>query len=64
MISVTPSEGQQLIIDTVRRDAGERVRPAAHDADETRTTPPELIAKGWDLGLLPSAIPEQYDCFH
>jgi alkylation response protein AidB-like acyl-CoA dehydrogenase len=63
MISFTPSEEQQLIIDTVRRYATERMRPAAHDADEGRCTPSDIIAKGWDLGLLPSAIPEQYGGF-
>ncbi|MFL5804985.1 MAG: acyl-CoA dehydrogenase family protein [Roseiflexaceae bacterium] len=63
MISFTPTDEQQLIIETVRRYAAERLRPAAHDADESRTTPPDLIGKGWDLGLLPSAIPEQYGGF-
>jgi alkylation response protein AidB-like acyl-CoA dehydrogenase len=63
MVSFSPSEEQQLILDTVRRYATERMRPAAHDADEARATPHEIIAKGWDLGLLPSAIPEPYGGF-
>ncbi|NWG20616.1 MAG: acyl-CoA dehydrogenase family protein [Chloroflexi bacterium] len=63
MISFAPSEEQQLIIDTVRRYATDRLRPAAYDADETRTIPPDIVARGWDLGLLPSAIPEQYGGF-
>ncbi len=63
MISFTPSAEQQLIIETVRRFAAERMRPAAHDADEARAVPPEVIAKGWDLGLLPSSIPEAYGGF-
>jgi alkylation response protein AidB-like acyl-CoA dehydrogenase len=63
MISFLPGDEQQLIIDTVRRYASERLRPAAHDADEGRSTPADVIARGWDLGLLPSAIPEQYGGF-
>jgi alkylation response protein AidB-like acyl-CoA dehydrogenase len=63
MISFTPSEEQQLIVETVRRFAAERMRPAAHDADEGRVTPPELLTRGWDLGLLPSAIPEEFGGF-
>jgi alkylation response protein AidB-like acyl-CoA dehydrogenase len=63
MISFTPNHEQQLIIETVRRYANERVRPAAHDADESGATPPEIISTGWELGLLPSAIPEQYGGF-
>jgi len=63
MISFTPSEEQQLIIDTVRRYAVDRMRPAAYEADEKRAIPSDIIARGWDLGLLPSAIPEQYGGF-
>src|SRR5512145_1502206 len=63
MLSLTPTDEQQLIIETVRRYAAERIRPAAHAADEERTTPPEIIARGWDIGLLPSTIPEQYGGF-
>ncbi len=63
MISFTPSAEQQLIIETVRRFAAERLRPAGHDADESRSTPADIIARGWDLGLLPSSIPERYSGF-
>lgn len=63
MISFTPNDEQSLIIETVRRYATERLRPAAHDADERREAPAELLAKGWELGLLPNAIPEQYGGF-
>lgn len=63
MIAFTPNDEQQLILETVRRYAAERVRPAAHDADESGTTPPEIIATGWELGLLPSAIPEEFGGF-
>jgi alkylation response protein AidB-like acyl-CoA dehydrogenase len=63
MISFTPNDEQQLIIETVRRYATERVRPAAHDADESGATPAAIVETGWELGLLPSALPEQYGGF-
>lgn len=63
MISFTVSDEQQMVVDTVRRYATERLRAHAHDADEARATPPDLIVKGWDLGLLPASIPEQYGGF-
>lgn len=63
MFSLTPSDEQHLIIETVRRYAVERLRPIAHDADESRDVPFEVIDKGWELGLLPSSIPEQYGGF-
>jgi acyl-CoA dehydrogenase len=59
MISFTPSEDQQQLIDTIRRFAKNDVQPAAHDADEHNRVPANLIHKGWDLGLLPTAIPEE-----
>ncbi|MBU6332841.1 MAG: acyl-CoA dehydrogenase family protein [Chloroflexi bacterium] len=60
MISFTPSDEQQLVIDTVRRFASEQLRPLAHDADELRSTPPEVLTRGWELGLFHSAIPEAH----
>jgi alkylation response protein AidB-like acyl-CoA dehydrogenase len=63
MISFTPTDEQTMVVETVRRYATERMRPAAHDADENGATPPEIIETGWELGLLPSAIPEQYGGF-
>lgn len=63
MITFTPSDEQQLIIETVRRYATERVRKVAHDVDESRSIPAEITTRGWDLGLLPSAIPEAYGGF-
>ncbi len=58
MISFTPGDEQQLVIDTVRRFASEQLRPLAHDADEQRSTPAEVLTRGWELGLLHNAIPE------
>ena len=63
MISFTPTDEQNMVIETVRRYAAEKMRPAAHDADESGTTPPEIIETGWELGLLPSAIPEEFGGF-
>ena len=60
MISFSPTEEQELIVDTVRRFAVERMQPAAHDADESRTIPIDVIATGWDMGLLAGLIPEAY----
>ena len=57
MISFSPTEEQELIVDTVRRFATERMQTVAHDADESRNTPDDVIAKGWDLSLLAGLIP-------
>lgn len=63
MVSFTPTEEQQLLLDTIRRYAVNDVRAAAHDADESGQIPPELIRTGWQIGLVPSAIPEELGGF-
>ncbi len=58
MISLTPTEEQQMLVDTVRRYANNDVRPGAHDADESGAFPDAVIQRGWEIGLLPGSIPE------
>jgi acyl-CoA dehydrogenase len=59
MVSFIPSEEQQQLIDTVRRFAQNDMQPAAHDADERGQIPPGVLNKGWNLGLVPTLIPEE-----
>lgn len=60
MISFQPSEEQQLIRDTVADFAKEQIRPLAHEADEKGDIPSAVIQAGWDLGLVQSALPEEF----
>jgi alkylation response protein AidB-like acyl-CoA dehydrogenase len=59
MLSFTPTEDQQLLIDTLHRYATNDMRPAAHNADEDCKPPLNVVQTGWRIGLLPSAIPEE-----
>ncbi|MBI1280388.1 MAG: acyl-CoA dehydrogenase [Anaerolineaceae bacterium] len=59
MVSFTPTEDQQLLISTINRYAVNDVRKVAHEADEASTPPMDVIKKGWEIGLVPSAIPEE-----
>ncbi len=63
MISFTPTDDQQLLLDTLRRYALNDMRPVAHDADEDSALPPAVVQKGWELGLIPSVIPEELGGF-
>jgi acyl-CoA dehydrogenase len=63
MYSFEPNEEQQMLIDAVGKYAQNDLRPAAHDADESRELPKKLICKGWELGLLQASIPEVYGGF-
>ncbi|OBF29366.1 butyryl-CoA dehydrogenase [Mycobacterium sp. ACS1612] len=58
---LTPDDEQQMIVDTVTEFADEVMRPAAHDADEATTYPPELVAKATELGITAINVPEDFD---
>ena len=63
MYSFEPNEEQQMLMDAVGKYAGNDLRPAAHEAEESRELPRKLIDKGWELGLLQASIPETYGGF-
>lgn len=58
---LTPDDDQKMIVATVDEFAEEVLRPAARDADEAATFPPELIAKAAELGITAINIPEDFD---
>ena len=63
MYSFSPTEEQQMLLDAVKRFTEGDLGPAAREADEKASIPPELIEKGWELGILQASIPEDYDGF-
>jgi alkylation response protein AidB-like acyl-CoA dehydrogenase len=63
MVSFTPTEDQQLLVDTIRRYALNDVRKIAHEADEASEPSLNVIKTGWQLGLIPSAIPTELGGF-
>jgi alkylation response protein AidB-like acyl-CoA dehydrogenase len=58
---LTPDDDQKMIVQTVEEFADEILRPAAHDADDAATYPPDLIAKAAELGITAINIPEDFD---
>jgi acyl-CoA dehydrogenase len=63
MSSFKPTEEQAMLIDATKRFAENELRPVAHDADEERDFPADLIEKGWELGVLQASVPEEYGGF-
>lgn len=63
MYSFEPSEEQQMLIDAINRYAVNDLRAKAHDAEEEKLLPPELVEKGWELGYLQASIPEEFGGF-
>ena len=63
MVSFTPTEEQQMLIEAIHRYAETDVRTIAHEADEAGALPQPVIETGWEIGLIPAAIPEAYGGF-
>jgi acyl-CoA dehydrogenase len=63
MVSFTPTQEQDMLVTAIRRYAENNLQKYAHENDETGTIPHELLLKGWEIGLLPASIPEDYGGF-
>jgi alkylation response protein AidB-like acyl-CoA dehydrogenase len=59
VFDLTPTEEQQLIADTVREFAAERLRPAAAVADEKCAAAPEILSTAASLGITLVGVPEE-----
>jgi len=60
VIDLRLADEQVQIQESLRSFAAEKVRPAAHEADETGRVPDALVAQAWELGLVQGSIPETY----
>src|SRR5438046_10297879 len=58
MVNFKPTDEQELIRETIAGFAREVLRPAAREADEKNGVPETVVQRGWELGLVQSAIPE------
>lgn len=60
MIDFSPSEEQQLIIETVQQFARNEIRPRAHECDEAAAVPDAVLSQAHELGLVANAFPEAH----
>jgi alkylation response protein AidB-like acyl-CoA dehydrogenase len=63
MIDFQLDEEQKMLSDAVNRFAQERMRKVFRDADEEGEIPPDIVRAGWEIGLLPTTLPEAYGGF-
>ncbi len=63
MYGFEPTDEQRMLIEAVQRYSEKDLREAAHEADESGELPPDLIEKGWELGVLQASVPEEYGGF-
>ncbi|ROS42261.1 alkylation response protein AidB-like acyl-CoA dehydrogenase [Amycolatopsis thermoflava] len=59
LFDLTPSEDQQMIVETVSEFAAEQLRPAAVEADEKLSPPDGLLTRAAELGVTLIGIPEE-----
>ncbi|MDQ0379363.1 alkylation response protein AidB-like acyl-CoA dehydrogenase [Amycolatopsis thermophila] len=59
LFDLTPTEDQQMIVETVGEFAAEQLRPAAAEADEKLSPPEGLLTRAAELGVTLIGIPEE-----
>jgi acyl-CoA dehydrogenase len=57
MISFSPSEDQQMMINLVRQFASDEMRKIYRECDEKGDIPPEIVNTAWEMGFVSSCIP-------
>jgi alkylation response protein AidB-like acyl-CoA dehydrogenase len=63
MLNFDLDQEQKMLTDSIHRLANDRMRKVARDAEEEGKIPPEVVKAGWDLGLLPTGLPEDFGGF-
>ena len=63
MYSFTKTDEQRMLTDTVNRFAIRTMRKVYREAEEEGAIPAGIIDTGWELGLLPASLPEDYGGF-
>lgn len=59
VFDLTPTDEQQMIVETVREFAAERLRPSAAAADDKCGPPEELLSTATELGVTLLGVPEE-----
>jgi len=63
MLDFRLDDEQQMLTDAIARYSHERVRKVFRDAEEEDKIPADVVQAGWDIGVLPTSIPEEFGGF-
>jgi alkylation response protein AidB-like acyl-CoA dehydrogenase len=63
MYGFEPTDEQKMLVTAIQKYAARDLRQAAHDADEEGGYAPDVLRRGWELGVLQASIPEAYGGF-
>lgn len=61
MISFSPTEEQQMIVNMVKQVATDEFRKVYREADESGEIPAHVVDTAWELGFISSGIPEEHN---
>jgi len=60
MISFSPSEEQQMIVNMVKEFATDEIRKVYRECDESGEIPAQIIDTAWEMGFASTCIPEEH----
>src|SRR5512136_123485 len=63
MYSFEPTDEQKIVVNAARKLSSKEFRSRMRDADENSEPALEWMEAGWELGLLPASISEEYGGF-
>lgn len=63
MVDFRVDEEQSMLIDAINRFSQERVSRVFREAEEAGRLPDDIVQAGWEIGVLPTLIPEAYGGF-
>lgn len=63
MLSFELDDEQKMLVDAIDKFAASQMRKVYRDAEEDNLMPDHLRQAGWEFGLIPSGIPEEYGGF-
>jgi acyl-CoA dehydrogenase len=63
MFGFQPSDDQRTLVEAVHRFAVRELRPHVRAADDAGALPESTTRSGWELGLLPACLPEDFGGF-
>jgi alkylation response protein AidB-like acyl-CoA dehydrogenase len=63
MLDFRLDDEQQMLVDAIGRFSTDKVRKHFREAEENGELPADVVQAGWEIGVLPTAIPEDYGGF-
>lgn len=63
MLDFRLDEEQEMLVEAIGRFSAERVRKTFRDSEEEGQLPDDIVKGGWEIGMLPTAIPEEFGGF-